>query len=372
MSAGMARAEHEPVVDMKIEKVIQSFVEKNSFSGVVLVQDGPNLVHLQSYGMAVREHQVPNHLDSIFRIGSLSKQFVAALVMSLQEQGLLSVEDPLSKFFDIPEHWEGITLKHLLTHTAGLKANLPINTDAKQIAAYHNPEELLESAKSVPLEYNTQLERHYHYSNIGYTLLAIVLQKVLGADYPNVLNGFAKKLKLSTLAVDHDSIITPFMSQGYVKFPAGDGRQSGIDVLNYLGAGDLRAGVQDLSSWVDILLGNQFLSEKSREEMWTAHTPIPSAIPGESWSYGYGWVVVNSEKNRLKIFHNGSLPGFTADLAIWPHENKRVIVLSNLRENILNQDKTSYISLVNAQLVREQIEKVLFPEPLTESCEDLL
>jgi D-alanyl-D-alanine carboxypeptidase len=344
-------------INPEIEKIVQPFVGSGKFAGVVLVQDGPKTVHFQAYGLAEREHNIPNQLNSVFRLGSLTKQFTAALIMHLQEQGRLSVNDPVSHFLSVPDSWKGITIKHLLTHTAGLPHDFPF--DAKEDSAPHTSEELLDLAKKVSLL--SVPGKHFEYSNMGYSLLAIVIEKITQKDFPTtareILN---EKLGLTQTGSDHDSIITPLKSEGYNHTPMGDGRACCYEIMNLIGAGEFRSSALDLLKWADILLDNTFLSEASRAQLWAPQVQFENegkAIPG--LFYGFGWTR-DTATGRIRIAHNGSVPGYVSDLAIWPEENKRVIVLSNIRDHVWNADRTGLIPVSTASEIRLTIEKLLF------------
>lgn len=347
----------ERVIDPKIDAIVQAYVAKGEFAGVVLVQDGNRALHFQSYGMAVREHNVANQLDTAFRIGSLTKQFTAAQIMKLQEEGRLSVEDSLARFFPDAPQWQSIKLKQLLTHTSGLPGDFPPGSGGD--ATFHKMEELIEIAKKLPV---AEPGRHFLYSNVGFTLLAAVIGKVTGREYVISAESTLQSIGLSQTGPDHDAIITPGMALGYVHSPDGDGRSCCFDLSNLFGAGEIRSSALDLSRWMDILLNNSFLSESSRAHLWAPHVQMEhegKILPG--LFYGYGWSR-EPDHGRELISHNGSVPGFSSDLAIWPVEGKRIIVLSNQR-NLVSLPDGSLTPVITSSLLRMRIQELLFPAP---------
>lgn len=344
-----------------VERIVKPFVASGEFSGVVLIQNERGIVHFNSYGMAVREHDVANKLDTVFRVGSISKQFVAALILHLQEQKLLNVHDPVTKFIGGPPQWDAITLHHLLTHTSGLAAEIPVSEDPVTAAAYHSTEELVESAKAAPLAFQDGPGKHFLYSNLGYSLLAAVIEKVTGTAYGDYVEKvISKDLGLAATGIDHDALIVAGRAQGYTRVPGWpDSRAIGFDLSNLLGAGDFRSTAANLSAWLDVLLNNRFLTEESRELMWRAHAPMENegqSIPG--LSYGYGWAV-DQRGGRLRIVHNGSVPGFVSDLAWFPGERVRIIILSNIRNHRIDPQTKAFTPDETASLIRTRCEWLL-------------
>lgn len=352
----LAFANTTPVVNPQVEAVIRPYVDDGSFAGVVYLQEQGVVTHHQAYGLAVREFGVPNALDSVFRVGSISKQFLAAQVLRLRDENKLSLEDGLAKHLEISAAWQPVQLKHLLSHTSGLPLNFPVIGDAKKAPAYHTPQELLESVRDVSLSFVPGAK--FQYSNVGYTLLAMVVQKVTGEDYgDHVQRVLNEQLGLKQTSLDHDALITPHLAQGYNHGPATDTRNCCFDLLNLIGAGDIRSNVLDLSRWLDLLLGDEFLSRATREELWTPRIAI-----GGELSYAYGWMVERS-RGHLRISHDGIVPGYTAEVALWPEENKRVIVLSNVRNLVWNKDRTQPLPYPIPSAIRRQLEPLLFPAP---------
>lgn len=359
--SGSALATTPSVTHSEIDKVITPYLKADQFSGVVLVQGPQGLIHLKSYGMAVREHSVPTNVDTVFRIGSVSKQFTAALILHLQERALLSVDDPLSRFFDIPKEWEGIKIHHLLTHTSGMAHDFSLS--GAEFAAYHTPEELLANVMATPLLHREGPGKRYSYSNIGYTLLAIVVERVLlrspinEKTYPEFFERtLTKGLSLTQSGVDHHSLVTPNMATGYIRAGSSISRECCVDILNLIGAGEVRSSALDLSKWLDVLLEDRFLNESSRKQIWAPNVQMEhNGKPLPGLFYGYGWVVTNKE-GRLTVLHNGSVPGFDSDVAFWPNDHIRIIVLSNVRFVPDNESSPSTIS----SEIRQKIAALLF------------
>lgn len=352
-----------PRVHSTVDKIVQKYIAKKEFSGVVLVQDKGNIIHFRSYGLAVREHGVRNDLDSIFRVGSLSKQFVAALVLQLQEKdpSKLSVDDPIEKFISAPPSWKGIRIRHLLSHTSGLPAEIPIAIS--HVEAFHAPEALLESALTVKPVRPEEPGKHFLYSNMGYSLLAMVIAKVTGIPYQGYFDKIiGQDLHLATQRISHDAFIVPKMAFGYQRISEEiDIRSCCTDMINLLGAGDVQSSAIDLSRWLDVLLSQKFVRSETLAEMWSPQATMESedGTPIDGLSYGYGWTIDN-RRGRLVISHNGSVPGYVADLAWLPRKQARIIVLSNLRNLKKIGDKLEPED--TASLIRFEIADALYKE----------
>ena len=150
------------------------------FSGALLVEEGGKVVLNKGYGLAVRSNNIPNTADTVFSVGSLTKQFTAAGIMKLEMMGKLNTEDRLDKYFEnVPEDKEAITLHHLLTHTSGVVD--AVGPDYQELER----EDLVKKVFAEPLQHPPGEE--FAYSNAGYSLLAAVIEKVSGQKYEEFL-----------------------------------------------------------------------------------------------------------------------------------------------------------------------------------------
>ncbi|HKP11678.1 MAG TPA: serine hydrolase domain-containing protein, partial [Blastocatellia bacterium] len=200
----------------RVDERLGAAVKANQFSGAVLVaRDGRVLVS-KGYGMANFETETPNTPQTIFRLGSITKQFTATAILMLQEQGKLSVQDSICKYVaDCPAAWQPITLHHLLSHTGGVPNFTSFPDYQKTMALPTTVEGLIARFKDQPLDF--QPGEKWSYSNSGYVLLGHVVEKVSGQSYEAFLQEriFAP-LGMKNTGYDHNATVLPRRAAGYM------------------------------------------------------------------------------------------------------------------------------------------------------------
>ena len=170
-------------VEIRIDQVVKEYMSAYKIPGVSLafLRRG-KIVLLKSYGLANVEHQVPVKPETIFQSGSIGKQFTAAAIMILVQEGKLSLDDKISKYVpDVPPAWREITVRHLLNHTSGM-GDYPADIDLRRD---YTEDEFLESFKKAPLDFVPGSK--WNYSNVGYVTLGILIRKVTGKYYGDFL-----------------------------------------------------------------------------------------------------------------------------------------------------------------------------------------
>src|ERR1041385_3227593 len=199
-------------VQISVDKYVQSEIRTQQIPGLsVAVMNSGRIVLAKGYGLANVEHQVPVKPETIFQSGSMGKQFTATAVMMLVEEGKLTLDDKITKFFpDAPETWRNITIRHLLTHTSGL-GDYPENFDLRRD---YTEDELIQRIKSVPLTF--QPGEKWSYSNLAYVTLGVLIHKVSGKFYGDFLQERVfKPLGMSTARVISEADIVPNRAAGY-------------------------------------------------------------------------------------------------------------------------------------------------------------
>ena len=312
----------------RADALMNGLVERDRFSGSVLVAQNGKVLFEKGYGPANREWDIPNSPLTKFRIASLTKQFTAAALLSLQERGKLKVTDAISSYVaDLPPSWRRITIHQLLTHTSGL----PEYTQPPEIEKTLNltgasPEQLLSLVKSQPLAFapGTKLA----YCNTGYLLLGMVIEKASGLDYASFLKeSIFTPLRLKDTGYDVRSNILPGRARGY-RFKDGKPENAGyVDASVPFAAGGIYSTVRDLYQWNEALATGRLLSADSRRQMFTRY---PEAA-GYGAHYGYG-VVIAEKFGQPVYYHGGGISGFTSAIQHYPKSNICVIVLSNEEE----------------------------------------
>ncbi|RFS25089.1 serine hydrolase [Chitinophaga silvatica] len=289
---------------------------------VVLVAKEGKVIYKAAFGMANFELNVPMKIDSKFRIGSITKQFTASIILKLAEQGKLSLKDCISKYIkDFPNG--SITIEQLLTHTSGLSLSRGYwNPELRK--RDFTPEELINLFKKEPAEFEAGTQMQYN--NNGYVLLGYIIEKVTGKPYAAYLEEeiFAP-LKMMNSCYDQPYKLISNRVQGYRKI-----NQTSYENAYFLSmtqpysAGAILSTVDDLYTWILALETNRFISAKSFK---AATTPFHLAN-GKSTGYGYGWYI-NNIQGVPSIKHDGLINGFTSFITYLPTEKVCVILLGN-------------------------------------------
>lgn len=288
---------------------------------VAVVRDG-RVILARGYGSANLEHNVPVKPETIFQSGSIGKQFTAMLVMMLVEEGKIRLDDPITKYLPgSPAAWNAVTVRHLLTHTGGM-TDYPDDFDFRRD---YTEDELLQRAAAIPLAFKPGDK--WSYSNLGYLVLGVLIHKVSGKFYGDLLEERVfGPLGMTTAMVIDEAAIVPNRAAGYR-------REKGVLLnqewvapsLNTTADGALYLTALDMAKWDAALYGEQLLRRGSLEEMWT---PV-RLNNGETRDYGFGWRVSRVGNNRL-IEHGGAWQGFTSFIARYVDQRLTVIVFTNL------------------------------------------
>ena len=319
VATSFAQGTDEAAMKTRLDQVANSYTAGNAFMGTVLVVNGEQVLLDKGYGMADLEWGNPNAPDVKFRLGSLTKQFTATLVLLLQEDGKLKIEDPVSKYLpDAPKTWEKITLANLLGHTSGI----PSFTDAKEFAVWrmssHTTEEELAQFRDKPLDFEPGSK--FAYSNSNYEVLGAVIEKVTGKNYGDLLRErIFDPLGMKDSGLDTDELILPRRAQGYMPGKGGLVLARSESMTVPWAAGSIYSTTGDLLKWEHGLFGGKVLSADSLKAMTT---------PGKG-SYGLGVFV--ADKGGLKeVSHGGGIEGFNTNLIYVPERRIAVVVLSNV------------------------------------------
>jgi len=311
----------------RVDEFVKSEMEKQRIPGVaVAIVKSGRIVLAKGYGLANVEHQVPVKPETIFQSGSVGKQFTATAVMMLVEEGKLSLDDPITKYFtEAPASWQNITIRHLLTHTAGT-TDYPNDFDFRRD---YTEDELLKRAESIPLAF--QPGEKWSYSNLGYVLLGILIHKVSGRFYGDVLQErIFRPLGMTTARIISEADIIPNRAAGYRLVKDELKNQEWVaPSLNTTADGALYLSVYDMAKWDAALYTEKLLKRSSLDQMWTR----VKLNDGKSENYGFGWAVNKVRGHRL-IEHGGSWQGFKAQISRYVDDKLTVIVFANLSQAV--------------------------------------
>jgi CubicO group peptidase (beta-lactamase class C family) len=281
-------------------------------------------VREQGYGLANVELQVPVKPETIFQSGSVGKQFAATAVMMLVEEGKMGLEDPLTKYFpDAPATWKQVTVRELLSHTAGF-TDYPKDFDMRKD---YTEAELLKIVEGIPLAYPPGTS--WDYSNLGYLTLGIVIHKVTGEFYGDFLQGrIFRPLGMSTTRIISEADIVPNRSSGYRLVKGELKNQEWVSpTLNTTADGSLYFSIVDLAKWDAALYTEKLLKRSSLEQMWTV-AKLSNGQP-DSGHYGFGWSIETKHGHHV-VEHQGAWQGFKTTISRYVDDKLTVVVLANL------------------------------------------
>jgi CubicO group peptidase (beta-lactamase class C family) len=310
----------------RMQSDIELRAANQHFMGAVLVARGNRLLINQGYGFADREWNAPNTPHTRFRIGSITKQFTAAAILLLQERGKLRVEAPLRTYLpDTPPAWSDVTIFNLLTHTSGIPDFIHLADFRRFVPLPLRPEELIAKIRDKPLEFAPGTDREY--SNAGYLLLGLVIEKVSGESYARfVEENLLEPAGMRNSGYDTHAAVIDRRASGYTHGPGGFENAPYIDMSIPFAAGGLYSTTGDLLRWERALFGGRILSSVSLEQMTTPFRQ----------NYGFG-VVIRKVVGDTIVDHSGSLDGFNSELIHGARDNLVVVVLSNVSGPMTDQ-----------------------------------
>ncbi len=345
-----------------IDDAIRGEMQRQGIPGLALaVMLGGETVKLAGYGEANIEHHVPVRPDTVFQSGSVAKQFTAAVVQLLAAEGKLSIDDPLSRWLaPVPEAWNPITIRHLLTHTSGIREfeNGPDPAEINLRLDY-TEDELVERARGLPLDFEPGTQ--WNYSNTGYMLLGAIIRRATGRFYGDILaeRVFAP-LGMATARVISESDIVPNRAAGYVQVDGALKNQDWVSpTINTTADGSLYLSAFDMIRWDRGLRDATVLTRAQLAEAWT---PVRLA-GGETHPYGFGWFF-GEQRGRRSIEHAGSWQGFEANIARYVEDDLVITVLANLAKADVVQITRIVAGIVQPALaLPEPAQKAEDPDP---------
>lgn len=302
-----------------VDDYIRAEMEKQHVPGLSLavLRDG-RIVKAEGYGLADVENNIPARVDTVYKIGSISKQFIATGIMLLVQEGKLGVDDPISRHLDgTPPAWKDITVRHFLTHTSGVQREGPAFDSYKV-----QPDiDVIKSAYAMPLRFATG--EQYEYCNTGYFALAEIVARRSGQPWDEFLRQrvFAPLGMNATRTTSVNAII-PHRARGYEWEE--ERWQNALEYIALRPSGAFVSTVLDLAKWDAALYTEDYLTRSTREQMWT---PV-RLNSGELYPYGFGWRVERPGGHR-EIGHSGTLTGFRGQFTRYVDDRLSVIVLTN-------------------------------------------
>lgn len=310
-----------------VAQYVKAEMARQHIPGVsVLVSRNGEIVRAEGFGLSNVELQVAVKPETVFQSGSVGKQFTATAVMMLVEEGKISLDDSITKYFpDAPATWKAVTVRHLLSHTAGF-------TDYPKDFNYrkdYTEADLLKIVYKIPLAFTPGTK--WSYSNLGYLTLGVLIHHVTGQFYGDVLQArIFQPLGMNTTRIMSEADIIPNRSSGYRLVRGELKNQEWVSpMLNTTADGSLYFSILDLAKWDAALYTEKLLKRSSLEQMWTV-VKLKNGKPN-SGDYGFGWEITKSHGHRL-IDHSGSWQGFKTQISRYVDDKLTVVVLANLAE----------------------------------------
>jgi CubicO group peptidase (beta-lactamase class C family) len=348
-SAALAQTPDDKKLAAAIDKIAAAAVAAGESPGleVAVVKNGKPVL-IKGYGSANLEEHVPVSNDSVFRVGSVTKQFTAVSLLLLAEQGKVSLQDKLSKYYPNFPRADDITLDEMLHHTSGIYNYTAAPNFAVDGMIHRSTDEMVEFIGKLPKTQDFEPGTNWSYSNSAYFILGGVVEKAAGASLAQVFKTrLFTPLGMTHSAFDDETEIVAARARGYSG--AGPGKFTNAPFISMSipgGAGSVRSTAGDLATWNAALYGGKILKPDSLAAMLTpgklsngensgvamakmmAAAGAPAAAASAQREYGYALFLSQDEGHR-KIDHGGGIYGFSASLSEFPDDKTTVVVLSN-------------------------------------------
>src|SRR5580692_5940626 len=322
-----ADAQNSSATPDSVGDYVRSEMQTQHIPGLsLLVSKGGQIVRAEGFGLANVELQAPVKADTVFQSGSVGKQFTATAVMMLVEEGKVALDDPLSKYFpDAPTSWKEVTVRQLLSHTAGF-TDYPEKFDFRKD---WTEDELLKMVEGIPLAYPPGTK--WDYSNLGYLTLGILIHRVTGEFYGDFLQQrIFQPLGMQTARIISEADIVPNRAAGYRLVKGELKNQEWVaPMVNTTADGSLYFSILDLAKWDAALYTDKLLKRSSLDQMWTP-AKLKSGQPNKA-GYGFGWEMEDRHGHHV-VGHTGAWQGFKTAIARYVNDQLTVVVLANLAE----------------------------------------
>lgn len=326
----------------RMDALLDAYATVNSFSGVVRIAQGDELIFERALGMASAELNVPNNLSHTFRIGSISKSLTALAIMQLAEQGRLTLDGRVAQF--VPDYPEGeVRVRHLLTNSSGIPDYLMLEGAGPWYAQPAAPAELIDRFRNLPLLFAPG--SRLSYSNSNWVLLTAILQAVSGESYGVYLRKhLLDPLGMAHTAHEESGAVAPWRATGYSLRDGQPAPALPLDPSVCIGAGSLYASAADLGRLDRGLAQAQLWQPATLAAMWA-----PAFTTEDGSQYGLGFQM-GERFGRRWNGHSGSIFGYTAFFTRYPDDDALVVVLSNYENG-------------SAGRIEQDLAAILFDQP---------
>jgi len=306
-----------------LDELFQSNYSNSGSGASILISKKGKIIYQNQRGYANVEYNIPIKEHTSFAIGSITKQFTAAAILLLEERGQLNLDDSLSKHLTLlPKSYEQISIHQLLSHSSGIRDYPRVPDIRQRLRANLTPHEIVEMMENVSLDFKPGSK--VSYSNTGYLLLGLIIEKIAGQEYADFLaeNIFDPLQMTNTLVGSYEQVVT-FRANGYSE-DENDELINATFHSSSFAAGAIISTPIDLNKWIIGIQNEKILSKRSLKKMFNNY----QLSNGEKTNLGYGWEL-NQIAGENCFEHSGFEPGYKANSVYFPEEELYVIVLQN-------------------------------------------
>jgi CubicO group peptidase (beta-lactamase class C family) len=320
----------------KLEELMNAYSSQYKFNGAVLVSYKGKILLDRGYGLRNAGDKTPNDQNSVFQIGSITKQFTSTVILKLQEEKKLNVTDKLSKYFPDYPKGDSITIEQLLTHTSGIYS---YTSDAdfmqNEVSKPANRQKMMALFKDKPLLFSPGTK--WDYSNSAYSLLGYIIEDVAKMPYEKAVRRYIfTPLGMVNSGFDFTHLSSKDKATGYFRLTIDKNEPSPIvDSSVSFSAGAIYSSTGDLYKWYQSLQNNTVIKKVSKEK---AQTPVMN-------KYGYGWGI-DTVAGKKSVGHSGGIHGFNTNMVSIPEDNTCVILLANVANSNLDKITKDIFSIL--------------------------
>jgi CubicO group peptidase (beta-lactamase class C family) len=306
--------------------IIKHMMSEQKIVGLSLavVKGGQTVVN-KGYGLADVELKVPVTSETVIRLGSVSKQFFSTAIMKLVEEGMLTIEDPVHKYFpDAPETWRPIKINNLMSHTSGLQREGPAFDNFK----IQSDLDIIKSAYSLPLDFETGTK--YQYCNLAYFMLAEIIKQVSGMPWQDYIHDrLFVPAGMNNSYVTDFYLIIPNRARGYMH--RHDTLVNAFPMYAIRPSGGFLSTSSDMIKWEKTIReGKTILKKENWEKLWQPFIKMSDNADSKEY-YGFGWAIAEHKGHKI-VVHGGSNPGFKAVYIRFVEDDLSIIILTNTSE----------------------------------------
>lgn len=320
----------------KLEELMETYTKQHKFNGAVLVAHRGKILLDRGYGLRNAGDNTSNDKNSIFQIGSITKQFTATLILKLQEENKLNVKDKLSKYFPDYPKGDSITVEQLLTHTSGIYSYTSDQAFmSSEVSKPADRKKMMALFKDKPFQFSPGTQ--WQYSNSAYSLLGYIIEDVAKMPYEQAIRRYIfTPLHMENSGFDFTHLDNRNKATGYFRLTADKNTPAPIvDSSVSYSAGAIYSTTNDLYKWCQSLQADAIITKASKE---TAYTPVKN-------NYGYGWGI-DSIAGKRTVGHGGGIHGFNSNMVSMPDDNTCVILLANVANPHLDKITKSIFAIL--------------------------